>query len=71
MPAVCLYFQVHQPFRLRRYSYFDIGRIHRYDDEEKNRLILDKVATQCYLPANACLRQLIDRYAGVFVWPFP
>lgn len=66
MPAVCLYFQVHQPLRLRRYKYFDIGRNHRYDDEGKNRSILDKVAEQCYLPANACLRRLIDRYAGRF-----
>ena len=66
MPAICLYFQVHQPFRLRRYTYFDIGRNHRYDDDERNRAILDKVAGQCYLPANACLRRLIDRYEGRF-----
>jgi alpha-amylase len=66
MPSVCLYFQVHQPYRLRRYSYFDIGRDHRYADEEKNRSILDKVAEKCYLPANKCLQELIERYEGRF-----
>ncbi len=66
MPSVCMYFQVHQPRRLRRYNYFDIGREHRYDDEAKNRSILDKVAEKCYLPANQCLQELIERYAGRF-----
>ena len=33
MIPVCLYFQVHQPYRLRRYNYFDVGREHRYFDE--------------------------------------
>jgi len=66
MPAICLYFQVHQPCRLRRYSYFDIDRQHRYDDEPKNRAILDKVAEKCYLPANQCLQGLIERFKGRF-----
>ena len=35
MASVCFYFQVHQPFRLRRYSVFDSD--HNYFDEEANR----------------------------------
>ncbi|MDQ5986081.1 MAG: alpha-amylase [Syntrophus sp. SKADARSKE-3] len=70
MPAVCLYFQVHQPRRLRRYTYFDIGKVHRYDDEVTNRQILNKVADKCYLPANACLYELIRRYGGRFHFAF-
>ena len=40
MIPVCLYFQVHQPWRLRRYNYFDVGREHRYFDEAANRDLL-------------------------------
>jgi alpha-amylase len=31
MASVCFYFQIHQPFRLRRYSVFDTDR-HYFDD---------------------------------------
>ncbi|MEW6333348.1 MAG: glycoside hydrolase family 57 protein [Thermodesulfobacteriota bacterium] len=66
MPSVCLYFQVHQPRRLRRYSYFDVGRIHDYEDQTGNRRILDRVARKCYLPTNALLLKLIAEHGGKF-----
>jgi alpha-amylase len=66
MPSVCLYFQVHQPRRLRHYTFFDIDHNHVYEDEEKNRSILHKVAEKCYLPANRIMLNLIRRYRGDF-----
>jgi len=66
MPSVCFYFQVHQPFRLKSYDCFKIGHDHFYEDEAKNKEILDRVATKCYLPANALLLHLIERYKGAF-----
>ena len=66
MPSVCLYFQVHQPFRLRRYSVFDIGRRHDYFDDVTNEAIARKVAAKCYLPTNALLLELIERHEGRF-----
>ncbi len=66
MPSVCLYFQVHQPCRLRRYSFFDVGRLHDYEDHAENRRILDRVAEKCYLPAGELLLQLIGEYGGAF-----
>src|ERR1700744_6342011 len=63
---VCLYFQVHQPKRLRHYSFFDIGQSHIYEDDEKNRNILLKVAHKCYLPTNELLYQLIKQHKGTF-----
>jgi alpha-amylase len=66
MPSVCLYFQVHQPYRLRRYSFFDIGHIHNYKDQTENRRILDRVAQKCYLPANALLLKMIAEHEGRF-----
>ncbi len=66
MPSVCFYFQVHQPFRLKRYSFFDIGKDHFYEDDEKNRKILDKVSEKCYLKTNRKILDLINRHKGKF-----
>lgn len=66
MPSVCFYFQVHQPFRLKPYDCFKIGEDHAYEDERKNREILNRVAAKCYLPANNTLLNLIEKYHGKF-----
>jgi len=66
MPSVCLLFQVHQPSLLKHYTVFDIGRNHLYEDQEKNRRVLDQLADSCYLPVNAILLQLIEKYEGEF-----
>ncbi len=66
MPSVCLYFQVHQPRRLRKYSFFDVGHLHDYEDEAENRRILERIAFKCYLPTNALLLKLIGEYGGKF-----
>ncbi len=64
--SVCFYFQVHQPFRLRHYPVFDIGKNHEYFDEQKNKEICLKVASKCYLPANKLILDLINATEGKF-----
>lgn len=64
MPSICFYFQVHQPFRLRRYSVFDTQS--NYFDDYKNGQICRKVANKCYLPANRLILDLINRFDGRF-----
>ena len=66
MSAICFYFQVHQPYRLRHYTFFDIGANSWYEDENANCGILLKVARKCYLPMNALLLKLIRRHEGQF-----
>lgn len=66
MRTICLYFQVHQPFRFRRYRFFDIGNEHYYYDDYTNESILRKVADKCYLPANKILLELIRKHEGKF-----
>ena len=66
MKTICLYFQVHQPYRLRRYRFFDIGKDHFYYDEFLNKSILRKVAEKCYLPANKLMLELITTYGKQF-----
>jgi alpha-amylase len=64
MASVCFYFQVHQPYRLRRYSVFDTDR--HYFDEFKNAEICRKVAERCYLPTNQTFLDLIRMHEGRF-----
>jgi len=64
MASVCFYFQVHQPFRLRRYSVFDTDT--NYFDDYKNAEICRKVAQKCYLPANRLMLELIRRHGKAF-----
>lgn len=66
MRTICFYFQVHQPFRFRRYRFFDIGNDHYYYDDYSNESILQKVAQKCYLPANALMLDLIKKHKGKF-----
>ncbi len=67
MPSICFYFQIHQPYRIKKYSVFDIGQDHNYFDDENlkekgNREVMEKVAKKCYLPTNKILLDLIHRY---------
>jgi alpha-amylase len=66
MKTICLYFQVHQPFRFRRYRFFDIGASHYYYDDYANESILRKVADRSYIPANKILLDLIKEYGTNF-----
>ncbi len=66
MKTICFYFQVHQPFRLRRYRFFDIGQYHNYFDEYANRSIMRKVAEKCYLPTNNLMLSLINEFGNRF-----
>lgn len=65
MPAVCLYFQVHQPFRVKKFPYFSVGRDHEYFNASaagslNNRYILERVARKCYLPTNKMMLELLE-----------
>jgi len=64
--ALCFYFQVHQPFRLKRYRFFDIGNDHYYYDDFSNESIMRKVAQKCYIPANNVILDLIQKHKGKF-----
>lgn len=67
MPNICFYFQVHQPFRIKRYRIFDIGNDSKYFNDESdtnlnNQKILTKVAAKSYLPTNEILLYLLKKY---------
>ena len=64
--SVCLYFQVHQPTRLRLYRFFDIGKDSHYYDDFTDRTILHRIAQRCYLPMNQLLLDLIKKHGKDF-----
>lgn len=59
MRAICFYFQIHQPFRLKNYRFFDIGNDHYYYDDFANDDIITRIAQRSYLPANEMLLEMI------------
>jgi alpha-amylase len=64
MASICFYFQVHQPNRLRHYTFFDHNS--NYFDDAKNAEVCRKVANKCYLPTNRLMLELIEKYKGKF-----
>src|SRR3989344_9051683 len=69
MGAICFYFQVHQPSRIKKYRVFDIGRDHVYFDDSSsdntnNKEVFLKVSKKCYLPTNELILRLLQKYKG-------
>lgn len=67
MASVCFYFQVHQPFRIKKYRIFDVAHDHKYfndksDRDINNEKILHKVSNKCYLKANATILDLLKEH---------
>ncbi len=64
MASVVFYFQLHQPFRLRRYTIFDSDTT--YFDNWRNEQICKKVVGKCYLPATQLILDMIRAHQGRF-----
>lgn len=67
MRAIALYLHIHQPFRYRQYSIFDVSRDHNYflDDyysKQNNERIFRKVAEKSYHPMLDLLERNIKKY---------
>ncbi len=66
MKSVCFYFKIHQPFRLKRYRFFDIGNDHYYYDDFANDEIITRVAQQSYIPMAHTLLDMIREHGDRF-----
>lgn len=64
MRDIVLYLHMHQPYRVRPYTVFDIGERHDYFDSYAegvdNQALFHKVAHKSYHPTLALLQQLAD-----------
>ena len=64
--TIALFFQAHQPFRIKEYDFFHIGKEPDYFDHAKNLEILNKVCERSYLPAIALFEKLYHDNEGKF-----
>jgi len=62
---IILYFQVHQPRRLRTVNFFDIPNELCYFNDALNGSIIRRIADHCYLPANDLLLKLIGKFPQI------
>lgn len=61
--TICFYFQVHQPFRLKKdYDFFKMGVDHDFIDHETNKVIIKRVTENCYLKTNRILLDAIRKH---------
>ena len=70
MKSVCFYFQVHQPYRVKRFRIFDIGSDPEYFNDRSesslnNRKIAEKVAAKSYIPATRLLLHLLKKHPNM------
>ncbi|MBQ1651392.1 MAG: alpha-amylase, partial [Paludibacteraceae bacterium] len=66
MKKICFYFQVHSPYVLRRYRFFEIGNDHYYYDDFATEGKIRELAEKSYLPANKIIADLIKTTGGAF-----
>ncbi|MDE7473239.1 MAG: glycoside hydrolase family 57 protein [Muribaculaceae bacterium] len=66
MKAICFNFQIHQPFRLKRYRFFDIGNDHYYYDDFADDDIITRIAERSYIPAARTLLNMINEPGSKF-----
>ena len=66
MKNVCFYFKIHQPYRLKRYRFFDIGNDHYYYDDFANDEIISRLAEHSYIPMCDTLLEMIRESNGAF-----
>ncbi len=66
MKAINFNFEIHQPFRLKRYRFFDIGNDHYYYDDFLNDDIVTDIARRSYIPAAESLLRMIKESNGAF-----
>ena len=71
MRDIVFYLHMHQPYRVRSYSIFDIGERHdyfnSYEKDVDNQAIFHKVAHKSYHPTIAMLKRLADEAPGFSV----
>jgi alpha-amylase len=70
MKNICFYFQIHQPLRLKRYRFFEIGQDHYYYDDFQTEERIRAFIEQSYLPANRTIAEMIRSSNGKFKCSF-
>jgi alpha-amylase len=59
---IVLYLHLHQPWRLARFRYLDLGSGRPYFDDERNLEIFRRIAGKCYRPTLERLARAVDSH---------
>ena len=70
MKNICFYFEIHQPLRLKRYRFFEIGQDHYYFDDFQTEDRIRGMVEQAYLPATRTITEMIRSSNGKFKCTF-
>ena len=66
MKTICLYFEIHQPYHLKRYRFFEIGTDHYYYDDYENERAVTEIAQRSYIPALKTMLEMTQQYGQYF-----
>ncbi len=51
---------LHQPWRIRRYNFLEIGDHKKYFDDHLNGRLFERISNKCYLPTLKMLKDLAE-----------
>ena len=66
MKNICFCFQVHSPYRLKRYRFFEIGNDHYYYDDMATEEHINWLVETSYMPLCQTIRDMISLSKGKF-----
>ncbi|MBR2285681.1 MAG: glycoside hydrolase family 57 protein [Paludibacteraceae bacterium] len=66
MKNICFCFQMHSPYRLKRYRFFEIGHDHYYYDDLATEEHVNWLVQTSYLPLCQTIRDMINLSKGKF-----
>lgn len=66
MKNICFCIQMHEPYRLKRYRFFDIGQDHYYYDDAETEEHLNWLVETSYMPLCQTLKEMIRLSKGKF-----
>ena len=66
MKNICFCFQMHAPYRLKRYRFFDIGKDHYYYDDMATDEYVEWLVNTSYMPLCKTIQEMIRLSKGKF-----
>ncbi len=66
MKNICFCFQMHNPYRLKRYRFFEIGNDHYYYDDMATEEHINWLVETSYMPLCKTIRDMINLSKGKF-----
>ena len=66
MKNICFCFQMHAPYRLKRYRFFEIGKDHYYYDDMATEEHINWLVETSYMPLCQTIRDMINLSKGKF-----